>query len=186
MVNQRVIDPSKPAHASTSTDPLNRYGNIAPVGKTKPARTGLVERHLPPYAGLRATPTTVQPRQKAKFDASECQDYTGDPPVEYQWNFGDGTPMVKTKTPFIDHAFNKPGSYPVKVTCVDKYGQPATAQVTERVAAPKDVGPPYAELHSHPKETEPQEPVDFDASKSHDYENKPCVKFVWDFGDGSP
>eukprot|EP01083_Nonionella_stella_P062762 163182_1 len=25
-----------------------------------------------------------------------------------------------------------------------------------------------------------------DASKSHDYKGDPCVKFVWDFGDGTP
>ena len=30
------------------------------------------------------------------------------------------------------------------------------------------------------------QPVDFDASKSHDGDKKPCVKFTWDFGDDSP
>ena len=49
-----------------------------------------------------------------------------------------------------------------------------------------DNGPPYAQLESHPKETSPGDPVDFDASKSHDAEHKQCVEFVWDFGDGSP
>jgi len=167
-------------------DPLNQFRNESPMDKTNPARTGLIERHLPPYAGVRSTPTNAKPNEKVLFDASESQDADGDPPVEYQWNFGDGTPMVKTNKPKVEHAYPKPGSYPVSCTVIDKHGQPAKAGLTQRVQAPNDSGPPYAALHSTPKETAPGQPVYLDASESHDFEGKPCVQFVWDFGDGSP
>merc|ERR1712154_736594 len=46
--------------------------------------------------------------------------------------------------------------------------------------------PPYAAVVSDPPQAEVMEVVKFDASKSHDQFNKPCVQFVWDFGDNSP
>ena len=46
-------------------------------------------------------------------------------------------------------------------------------------------GPPFAILESYPKETFPDEPIDFDASKSKDHENNPCIEFTFDFGDGT-
>ena len=184
----RVIDPSKPAHTGTTIkDGIGRFGNVGPVPKTDPARTGLTEYHLPPYAAVKSTPSNAKPHEPVRLDASESQDYTGDPPVEYLWDFGDGTDPVKTTKPIVNHPYKKPGSYPVKCTVVDKNGLKGTAGLTQRVTQPyKDNGPPYAALESKPKETSPGQPVDFDASKSHDFEKKPCVSFLWDFGDGSP
>jgi len=46
--------------------------------------------------------------------------------------------------------------------------------------------PPYAHVTSNPPDARPRQPVTFDASKSCDMDKKPCVKYVWDFGDGSP
>ncbi len=90
---------------------FNHYSNI-PVRKTRPAKTGLIERHMPPYVGVQSTPTNAKPKpnEKVLIDASESQDYTGDPPVEYHFNFGDGTPVVKTNKPKIEHAYDKPGN----------------------------------------------------------------------------
>jgi len=51
---------------------------------------------------------------------------------------------------------------------------------------PKKNMPPIAKLTSDPPESKPKQPVLFDASKSLDQDKKPCVKFVWNFGDGSP
>eukprot|EP01083_Nonionella_stella_P291593 992108_1 len=142
---------------------------------------------MPPYVGVRSTPTNPKPKEKVLLDASESQDYTGDPPVEYNWNFGDGTPVVKTNKPKVEHAYDKPGTYPVKCTVVDKFGETGDASLTQRVKSPyKDVGPPYASVTSSPKQSTVDEPVEFDASKSHDADNKPCTSYVWDFGDGTP
>ncbi len=45
---------------------------------------------------------------------------------------------------------------------------------------------PYAHITSFPTNAMANQPVKFDASKSHDCDNQPCKNYVWDFGDGSP
>ncbi len=58
---------------------------------------------------------------------------------------------------------------------MDKFGQKGDASLTQRIKSPyKDVGPPYAAVTSNPKQSTVDEPVEFDASKSHDANNKPC------------
>ena len=181
-------------HNAPYKDPT--YGGQGPEEKyestpgTQPAKTGLTTYYDPidPYAAVKSTPTNAKPKQPVRCDASESQDADGDPPLEYIWNFGDDTDPVKTNKPYVDHAYDKPGSYPIKVTCIDKFGNPAHASCTQRVINPSNpkIGPPYAALQSKPKETMPYEPVDFDASKSHDADMKPCKSFKWDFGDGTP
>lgn len=38
---------------------------------------------------------------------------------EYEWNFGDGSPMVKTTTPNIQHVFQQVGTYRVMMIAID-------------------------------------------------------------------
>ncbi len=45
---------------------------------------------------------------------------------------------------------------------------------------------PYAHITSFPTNAMVNQPVKFDASKSHDCDNQPCKNYVWDFGDGTP
>ena len=113
----------------------------------------------------------------------------GDPCKTFVWEFNDNTPPIETTTPVINHAFSEPGTYPVTVTATDKYGRKGNASVNQQVIDPKNpkkILPPVAKLTSNPPDARPKQPVTFDASKSHDGEKKPCVKFEWDFGDGSP
>ena len=51
---------------------------------------------------------------------------------------------------------------------------------------PRDPAGPYAHVTSNPSTAKVRQPVNFDASKSHDCDNEPCKTFVWDFGDGTP
>ena len=51
---------------------------------------------------------------------------------------------------------------------------------------PLDPAGPYAHIQSFPTNAMVNQPVKFDASKSHDCDNQPVKKYVWDFGDGSP
>ena len=50
---------------------------------------------------------------------------------------------------------------------------------------PNEIGPPYAQLTGTPPTTKVGQMATFDASKSHDYQNKPCEMFVFEFGDGT-
>ncbi len=71
----------------------------------------------------------------------------------------------------MDIALNQQLSpVPIKTNIIDKYKR--------RV-------PPFAVLISYPKQTFPNHIIDFDASKSHDGNNKQCVEFTFDFGDGT-
>eukprot|EP00487_Bulimina_marginata_P012576 TRINITY_DN8952_c0_g1_i1.p1 TRINITY_DN8952_c0_g1~~TRINITY_DN8952_c0_g1_i1.p1 ORF type:complete len:227 (-),score=15.01 TRINITY_DN8952_c0_g1_i1:47-727(-) len=156
-------------HEAKENDPS--YSGVGPEetmesNPTRPAKTGLVVYYPPmdPYASVRSTPTNAKPKEQVLFDASDSQDADGDPPLEYNWDFGDGTPVVKTNKPFANHAYDEPGSYPATCTVVDKYGNPAEATCSQRVMDPQKptVGPPYAALSSSPKETFPNQPVEFE------------------------
>eukprot|EP01084_Bolivina_argentea_P249205 417073_1 len=75
------------------------------------------------------------------------------------------------KREWLDIAVNKQTSpVPIKRNIIAKYKR--------RI-------PPFAVLTSYPKETFPNDIIDFDASKSHDGNHKPCVEFTFDFGDGT-
>ena len=140
----------------------------------------------PPYVAVSSTPSNAKPKQPVKFDASKSIDFEGDPCKSYVWDFGDNTVPVTTTKPWVNHPYEEPGTYPVKVTAIDKYGQKGSAKLSQRVTDPKNPNkpaPPHAHIRSEPPISDPKQPVKFDASKSHDQFNKPCVKFLWDFGD---
>ena len=146
-----------------------------------------------PYAAVSSTPKDPKPRDPVKFDASKSVDCDGDPVKNYVWDFGDFSPKVTTTKPVVNHAYEKPGTYPVTVTVTDKYGKPAKASCKTMVVPPPNSFqsipprlPPTVVLKSNPQETMPTQPVHFDASDSHDYQGNPCVSYKWDFGDGTP
>ena len=182
-----------------SDDPIDRFRNEAPQNKSNPAYTSLTQYQpnnpLKPYSAVKSSAPIAKPRQPVKIDAFESQDYASRPCKNFVFDFGDGTPPQQSTNPVLNHTYSKPGTYPVKVTCIDRDGNKATATLTQVVDNPPPFnsyqsqpkqGPPSAQLASNPKETKPQQPVSFDASKSKDAKGQPCTKFVWDFGDGSP
>ncbi len=141
-----------------------------------------------PYAHLTSNPTTAKINQPVDFDASRSHDCDHEPCVQYTFDFGDGSPPEKSNKPIVPHKYAHPGSYPVSVDILDKYGKTGKASCTQRVIDPKDpdaVGPPYAQLTSDPTESKVGQVVYFDASKSHDFKHEPCADFVFTFGDGS-
>eukprot|EP01084_Bolivina_argentea_P067195 122428_1 len=158
-------------------DPLNPFNNIG----NDPTQD--------PYVAVSSTPPTAKPREPVTFDASKSHDMDGDPCKNYTFDFGDGSPIVHTPKPVVKHQYDEPGTYPVKVIATDKYGKKGDAKLNQLVTDPKNPNsplPPYANVISNPSEAEVKQPVQFDASKSHDQFNKPCVQFEWDFGDGTP
>merc|ERR1712228_660349 len=116
-------------------------------------------------------------------------DCEGDPCKNFVFDFGDGSPPKESTSPIVKHAYEQPGSYPVYVTVTDKFGKKGDASVQQRVIDPKNSKknlPPIAKLTSDPPESRPNQSVTFDASKSLDQDKKPCVAFLWNFGDNSP
>ncbi|GAM10010.1 dyslexia-associated protein [Geobacter sp. OR-1] len=96
---------------------------------------------------------------------------------KYEWNFGDGTPVVTTKT--VSHTYVTPGTNTITLKVTDHANQSHTTTTTASVvatAAPTaNAGGPYF--------TEPNMPVSFDGTASTD--NTSILSYSWDFGDGT-
>lgn len=59
--------------------------------------------------------------------------------VRYRWDFGDGSPILTTEQPKVVHAYEQPGSYPLRVEVTDSWGHSTLAE-----AVAGDVPPPPA------------------------------------------
>ncbi len=113
-----------------------------------------------PYAAVSSTPTNPEPGKPVRIDATECVDKKGNPCKNFVFDFGDGSPPVQSTNPVVNHVYSEPGTYPVNVTCTDRYGKKGNASLNQRIKDPKKpFGPPYANLQSKPKETQPYEPI---------------------------
>ncbi len=121
------------------------------------------------------------------FDASGSSDPDLDP-LNFQWNFGDGT-TANTTSPTISHTYAWGGSFAVSLTVSDGRGgfdsTTATATIAEVNDIPSaDAGGPYSGNEGVA--------IMFDASASTDFDNQDgtlandqSLAYTWDFGDGS-
>lgn len=107
---------------------------------------------------------------------------------KYEWDFGDGSQVVKTKT--VTHSYLKSGSYDLKLTVTDEEGEQGETILRIDAGAPQ--GTPKAIIRTEPKMTssalalEGKLPftVTFDGADSTDSDNN-IVDYEWDFdGDG--
>jgi plastocyanin len=101
-----------------------------------------------PKAQLSASSTTLATGETVTFDASGSSAPSvppNDQLTSYTWNFGDGTPSVKTSSPTTTHSYRKPGHYTATVQAYDQqdaYGT-ATVNVTVEAFSVDSAGPPW-------------------------------------------
>jgi len=105
--------------------------------------------------------------------------------VGYEWNFGDGSPMIFTSIPTASHTYTAIGSYQVMLVAVDSASCNIrdTSFITIRVGAlqalpnfnPVKLLPCDSFKYRFDNTTIPPPIAPFGASS-----------FIWDFGDGSP
>lgn len=89
------------------------------------------ETNQPPIAGL-AEAGTVQTGVEAQFSAEGSADPDGN--IQwYVWNFGDGTEEKATQGPSASHIYVVAGSYFVKLTVIDTFGEKSNATTTVTV-----------------------------------------------------
>jgi PKD repeat protein len=121
-----------------------------------------------PYAGIEGEPV--------HFDGSASSD-PGGATLTYQWDFGDGTPIVADATP--DHTYAHAGTYTVTLT-VSNGTLTATVSTTATIAqAPAPIaraGGPYSGTEGSA--------VHFDGTASSDPRGA-TLTYQWNFGDGS-
>jgi PKD repeat protein len=122
------------------------------------------------------------PPLTARADASASTDPDPRPIASYQFDFGDGTPVVTTSAPnaIAQHAYAAPGTYTVRVTATDTgalISAPATASITMDA-------PPVARLAAT-QLASPALTGRADASASTDTDGTPIASYRFDFGDGT-
>jgi PKD repeat protein len=94
------------------TGPLDRAGTIEPTPVTK-----MLVVNQPPVARI-AAQRKACPGATVSFDAGASFDPDGKV-TAYAWDFGDGATAKGAK---VEHAFAKPGTYPVTLTVTDESG----------------------------------------------------------------
>ena len=114
------------------------------------------------------------------FNANASTSMTG-PLVSYAWNFGDGSPTVKTSSSYQTHDFLTalPGKWQVTLTVRDING--STDTISQLVLF--NVAPDFT---IQPARPETGAPVTFNESTTRVYQNATTTqpKFLWTFGDG--
>lgn len=105
--------------------------------------------------------------------------------ASYEWDFGDGSPVITTTDPFVSYTYTRPGTFQVKLTAIDnsKCITRDVAFKTMRVRTDKAV------LDFSQEKLLPCE------SLSYRFDNKSIAppgkpfsdtSFIWDFGDNTP
>jgi gliding motility-associated-like protein len=85
--------------------------------------------HPTPSITVRANRNTLCTPDMVQFSASGSSSV-----VYYQWNFGDGSPVVQSTTSNIQHRYNASGQYQVKVTGFTERGCSESATVDVNIA----------------------------------------------------
>jgi PKD repeat protein len=94
-------------------------------------------------------PKEAAAEQAVTFNAKASSDPNGKAglPLEYAWNFGDGTAEAKTKELTFEHKYTTAGTYEVKLTVTDKLKESGKAipQSITITAASKEEAPKVTE-----------------------------------------
>ena len=133
----------------------------------------------PPTAAMQATPTSGTAPLTVTFTSNGSGDDRGI--VTYEWNFGDGSSIVRTADASIVYTYNAAGNYTATLIVWDTANQPSNTASTAIAVASADA-PPQAALQSDRTTGPAPLFVNFDASGSTD--DRGIVAYEWNFGEG--
>jgi PKD repeat protein len=135
--------------------------------------------------GLAGVSFTYQPGSPldgdlVTFDASFEPD-TASQPINYTWDFGDGSVPIITTIPNITHVFTGVGTHTIEVTAFNGYGSPATHSETISIT-----GRPISDASFRMAQTQSHAEYEttFHASVTPSHATRP-VTYIWNFGDGN-
>ena len=141
---------------------------------------------LPPVADANG-PYTGTVGDPVLFDASGSTDPNGDDTIaSYEWDFGDGTPVITVATATVNHTYTMAGFYVVSLVVTDDSGLTDLASSSANIEdeTPGEL-PPVADANG-PYTGTVGDSVLFDASGSTDPNgNDTIASYEWDFGDGT-
>jgi PKD repeat protein len=139
-------------------------------------QTVTVERGTPATCTIVVSPTSPDIGEDVLFTA-----LITDPDGRarrLEWNFGDGSPRVRTSQTTITHSFDAAGSFTVILTVTDDQGNVSFCQATVTVGS----NAPECSFTANPTTGSNPLTVTFDASGSSD--DTGIQSLEWDFGDG--
>lgn len=121
--------------------PDNMPDNLSPGGTYTRVGNAFCRPNNAPTALLTATPQQgVAPLQVA-FDARGSSDPDGDAITQYRYNFGDGTPLLVTGDPTVNHTYAEPGEYRAILTVKDERGLSSSNQSFRKIVVEDTPGP---------------------------------------------
>jgi PKD repeat protein len=136
---------------------------------------------IPPNA-LKAdftmSPTSPADHQTVLFDASLSTPSSAI--TEYRWDFGDGE---RDSGRFVDHDYEFAGTYVVRLTVSDGFGN--SASVSKSLTVSGTTAKPIANAVALPNPAKVNTTVTFDAAASRTSPDARIEKYTWDFGDGT-
>ncbi len=144
--------------------------------------TALANDRAGPIAAFTYNPCVMcaAPGDVVFFNASYSISPTGNI-VSYTWNFGDGSPLLKTNSSSTTHMYGGlPGNWEVTLTVQDSNHQTDTvSQLVIFSVAPR--------FTFQPANPDPGQMVVFNASSTIIYFQNPPTppEFLWSFGDGT-
>ncbi len=135
-----------------------------------------------PTASFSASPSAPFPGGSVTFDASGSTGGSGPAITDYQWNFGDGTPVEDAGAgTAVQHTYESRGVYTVTLTVTNGAASDSTTQTVTVDDPPTAAFTPSASVAA------PGAPVSFDASASGPGDPGGTITdYSWNFGDGTP
>jgi glucose/arabinose dehydrogenase len=127
-------------HPQTGELYLLELGLMTGTGRLIRVRYG---QDLSPVAVLSADPLSGSSPLVVQFDGSGSVDPEG-AALRYRWNFGDGSPVIETTAPGVQHTYTAMGTFTASLTVLDPLGLEGTATVPIAV----DVLPPLVRIVS--------------------------------------
>ncbi len=149
-------------------------------GGTDTDQTLVTVNNLPPTAVANANPTSAAEGTPITFDGSGSSDPGAGDILTYQWNFGDGSPVVTGMN--VTHAYPDNGVFTATLTVTDDDG----ASDTDTVSVTIQNAPPSAVANISPNPAPEGAPITFNGSGSSDPGPGDTLTYRWNFGDGSP
>lgn len=145
---------------------------------------GVLPNAVPPIAYFMYSPSTVGVNLTTTFDGSpSLPEGFNDTITRYEWNFGDGTPLLTNPT--VTHVFTQNQTYTVTLNVTDNEGLWNT---TSKPITVNLLIPPTADFTWTPQMPHNGTSVTFDGGASHLGWNgtarPPITSYQWDFDDG--
>ena len=132
----------------------------------------------PPTAVIKS-PSEGVAKVSVAFDGSRSR--SGDYDItKYRWDFGDGAQAEGRK---VNHTFDRPGDYRVRLEVTDQIGQKDTTRITISIKENSDDTTPPVAVIDGPSTAIEGDQITFDGSRS--YSRSPIVRYDWSFGDGA-